>query len=54
MDYIISDAMTGIDIILNLYKTQGLGNFIQYDILKKDYIIPLTQSGRINTSSLSQ
>ncbi len=51
-NYIINDAISGIDIILNLYKTQGLGSFIQYDILKKDYVIPLTPSGSINTSSL--
>lgn len=53
-EYSKEDAIEGLDILLNLYKTQGVGNFLQYDILKKDHIIALNQNGNINTDELRE
>lgn len=50
--YDVQDAVAGMDVILNLYKTQGVGNFIQYDIEQRDYTVPLNQSGMITTAAL--
>lgn len=50
--YEIGDVVTGLEIILNLYKSQGIGNFVQYDILKKDYAVSLNQNGKVSTSTL--
>lgn len=51
-EYSVEDAMAGMDVILNLYKTQGVGSFIQYDIEQRDYTVPLNQSGKITTDAL--
>ena len=51
-EYSVEDAIAGMDVILNLYKTQGVGSFIQYDIEYRDYTVPLNQSGKITTDAL--
>jgi hypothetical protein len=53
-EYSIEDAINGLDILLNLYKTQGVGNFIQYDIVKKDHKLILNQNSKVNTDKLRE
>lgn len=51
-DYSVDDAVIGMDIILNLYKTQGVGNFKQYEVAEKSYTIDLNNFGRISVASM--
>lgn len=51
-EFSIEDAVIGLDAILNLYKTQEIGNFVRYDVLKNNYAVALNTSGKINTLTL--
>lgn len=48
------DAIVGLDAILNLYKTNHVGNFDRYDINKKEYNLPINADGKVSTTSLRQ
>lgn len=51
-DYSVNDGIDGMDFLLNIYKTQGIGNFKQYAVNTYEYEIPLLLSGKMTTSAL--